>query len=208
MPDEYSLRDVAQPRCDDVVLAAAAFGPNAAGRRELSTIRGMSERQVLKSRASFLADRVLLAVTPLEVIAMALGPLSSRFREVLRWKRDSLVIRAIESHARVANVVRPAFLIAQPLGAATRARTARTGRQHAPRAHAALRHRSPARRRALTQRRARRAIGRNVQAVAKSSLDGPSRGVKAPRAQHRTQRRTRAERLSTHYPGMTRSGDQ
>ncbi len=116
MEDEYSLRDIAQPRCDDVVVAAAAFGPNAAGRRELSTIRGMSERQVLKSRASFLADRVLLAVTPLEVIAMALGPLSSRFREVLRWNRDSIVVRAIESHARVANVLRPAFLIGNPRG--------------------------------------------------------------------------------------------
>jgi hypothetical protein len=116
MDDQYSLRDVAQPRCDDVVVAAAAFGPNAAGRRELSSIRGMSERQVLKSRASFLADRVLLAVTPLEVIAMALGPISSRFREVLRWKRDSIVIRGIESHARVANILRPAFLIGSPWG--------------------------------------------------------------------------------------------
>jgi hypothetical protein len=116
MEDQYSLRDIAQPRCDDVVVAAAAFGPNAAGRRELSSIRGMSERQVLKSRASFLADRVLLAVTPLEVIAIALGPLSSRFREVLRWKRDSVVIRGIESHARIAHTLRPAFLIASPWG--------------------------------------------------------------------------------------------
>ena len=116
MDDQHSLCEIAQPRCDDVVVAAAAFGPNAAGRRELSSIRGMSERQVLKSRASFLADRVLLAVTPLEVIAMALGPLSSRFREVLRWKRDSIVIRGIESHARVANLLRPAFLIGSPWG--------------------------------------------------------------------------------------------
>jgi hypothetical protein len=116
MEDPNSLREIAQPRCDDVVVAAAAFGPNAAGRRELSSIRGMSERQVLKSRASFLADRVLLAVTPLEVIAIALGPLSSRFREVLRWRRDSIVIRSIESHARVANILRPAFLIAGPWG--------------------------------------------------------------------------------------------
>lgn len=116
MDDQHSLRDIAQPRCDDVVVAAAAFGPNAAGRRELSSIRGMSERQVLKSRASFLSDRVLVAVTPLEIIAMALGPLSSRFREVLRWKRDSIVIRSVESHARVANILRPAFLIGSPWG--------------------------------------------------------------------------------------------
>ena len=112
MDGRRTLCDVAQPLCDDVVIAAATFGPNAAGRRELSTLRGMSQRQLLKSRAAFLADRVLLAVTPLEVIAMALGPLGSRFCEVLRWRRDTLLVRAIESNVRTARDRRPAFLIA------------------------------------------------------------------------------------------------
>jgi len=112
MDDSRNLCDVAQPRCDDVVIAAAAFGPNAAGRRELSTLRGMSQRQVLKSRGAYLADRVLLAVTPLEVIAIALGPVSSRFREVLRWRRDTMLVRAIESNVGDGRARRPAFLIA------------------------------------------------------------------------------------------------
>jgi hypothetical protein len=112
MDDIRNLCDVAQPRCDDVVIAAAAFGPNAAGRRELSTLRGMSQRQMLKSRGAYLADRVLLAVTPLEVIAMALGPVSSRFREVLRWRRDAMLVRAIESNVGAGRACRPAFLIA------------------------------------------------------------------------------------------------
>src|SRR5262249_42950535 len=67
---------------------------------------------VLKSRGAYLADRVLLAVTPLEVIAIALGPVSSRFREVLRWRRDAMLVRAIESNARTGRERRPAFLIA------------------------------------------------------------------------------------------------
>ena len=108
MDDSRNLCDVAQPRCDDVVIAAAAFGPNAAGRRELSTLRGMSQRQVLKSRGAYLADRVLLAVTPLEVIAIALGPVSSRFREVLRWRRDTMLVRAIESNVGAGRACRPA----------------------------------------------------------------------------------------------------
>ncbi len=103
-----TLREIAQARCDDVVLAAAAFGPNAMGRRELSSLRGMTQRQVLKSRGSFLADRVVLAVTPLEVVAIALGPLSSRFRETLRFEREDLVIRGLVSNI---GDHRPAFAI-------------------------------------------------------------------------------------------------
>ena len=39
-----------------------------------------------------------------------------RFRDALRWKRDAIVIRGVESHARVANILRPAFLIGSPWG--------------------------------------------------------------------------------------------
>jgi hypothetical protein len=106
-----SLRDVAQPRCDDVVLAAAVFAPNAAGRRELSCVRGMSERQVLKSRGAYFAERVLIAITPIEVVAVAMGALSARFRSALFFRRDRAVIRSIPSR-RGAHL--RAFLLAVP----------------------------------------------------------------------------------------------
>jgi hypothetical protein len=114
MNEARTLCDVAQPRCSDVVIGAAVFAPNAAGRRELSCLGGLSQRQLLKSRGAFLADRVLVAVTPLEVVAMALGPLSRRYREPISWRRDEVVIRPVKSRRAIAQRPARAFLIAAP----------------------------------------------------------------------------------------------
>ncbi len=49
MDDQHSLRDIAQPRCDDVVVAAAAFGPNAAGRHVLHLLFSIGQQHTLSS---------------------------------------------------------------------------------------------------------------------------------------------------------------
>jgi hypothetical protein len=105
------LCDIAQPRCDDVVHAAAVFAPNACGRRELSCIRGMSERQLLKSRGAYYAERVLVAITPIEIMLFALGPISSRFRAPLRLRRADVVVTPLQSRRRGASRDRLAFAI-------------------------------------------------------------------------------------------------
>jgi hypothetical protein len=106
-----ALCELAQPRCDDVVLSAAVFAPNAAGRRELSCIRGLSERQLLKSQGAYLAERVLLAVTPLDVVAMALGPLSMHFQWPLVWPRDDVIVVPVASRRTAADAYGPAFFV-------------------------------------------------------------------------------------------------
>jgi hypothetical protein len=111
MLSSRALCEYAQRRCDDVVLEAAVFAPNAAGRRELSCIRGLSERQLLKSRGAYLAERVLLAVTPLEIVAIALGALSSRFQRPLVWSRDDVVIVPVESRRTRFRASLPAFFL-------------------------------------------------------------------------------------------------
>jgi hypothetical protein len=88
-----SLRDVAQAHCDDVVLAASTFKPNAAGPREVAR-RGVRDRRRLKGRDAHLGERVLLAVTTVEVVAIVLvSPGSGRRR--LAWKRSEVVARAV-----------------------------------------------------------------------------------------------------------------
>jgi hypothetical protein len=106
-----TLCDFAQPRCDDVVHAAAVFAPNARGRRELSCICGMSERQLLKSRGAYLAERVLVAMTPIEIVLCALGPISSHFRPPLHLRREVVVVAPLQSRRRTASVDPPAFAI-------------------------------------------------------------------------------------------------
>ncbi len=89
--------EVAQPFCDDEVVAAAWFRPNAPGRWELSSFRALGERQLLKSRAAYFAERILVAVTPVEVVAIAMDA-TAIFRNRLRvWPRCELAVQLIPS---------------------------------------------------------------------------------------------------------------
>ncbi|MCU1457965.1 MAG: hypothetical protein JWL73_2057 [Actinomycetia bacterium] len=96
--------DLAQSQCDDIVLAAGVFKPNAPGRTELSGFRALSERQLLKSRGAFFVERMLLAVTPIDVVAIALGPVSIWHPRRLLWKRSTLRATRIPA---VAETFRP-----------------------------------------------------------------------------------------------------
>jgi hypothetical protein len=87
--------DLAQPFCDDVVHVAGFFRPNAPGRSELAGLRALSERQLLKSRGAYLAERVLTAVTPLEVVAIAFGPGALVHLQRVVWSRAQLTARLI-----------------------------------------------------------------------------------------------------------------
>lgn len=89
--------EMAQPFCADVVFAAAWFKPNAPGRWELSSFSALGERQLLKSRAAYFAERILVAVTPLEVVAIAMD-LTAVFRNRMRvWRREELAVQLIPS---------------------------------------------------------------------------------------------------------------
>jgi hypothetical protein len=63
-------RELAQRYAADVVLAAAVFRPNAEGLFEFGP-RGFGTRQLLKARGVYAAERVVIAVTPLDVHAIA-----------------------------------------------------------------------------------------------------------------------------------------
>ena len=102
--------EVAQQFCDDVVFAAAWFRPNAPGRWELSSFSALGERQILKSRAAYFAERIIIAVTPLEVVAIAMDA-TAMFRNRFRvWTRDELAVQLIPSrvdkHAPTGDAVR------------------------------------------------------------------------------------------------------
>lgn len=99
--DVRSSCEVAQHFCDDVVSAAAWFKPNAPGRWELSSFSALGERQLLKSRAAYFAERILVAVTPLEVVAIAMD-LTALFRNRTRsWTRAELAVQLIPSRVDV-----------------------------------------------------------------------------------------------------------
>jgi hypothetical protein len=105
-----SLSDLAQAHCDDVVIAASTFKPNAAGRAELGGWRGIKDRQLLKGRSAYLGERVLLAVTTLEIVAIALGPIGFG-RHRLAWKRSDVLARAVRPKTNPAEIPLPAFLV-------------------------------------------------------------------------------------------------
>jgi hypothetical protein len=94
MAVNISYCELAQPRCVDVVVAAARFKPNAAGSFELASLRAVKDRQLLKADAAYLAERILIAVTPLHVFAFALGPISWARRNGIAWSRSELVVRS------------------------------------------------------------------------------------------------------------------
>jgi hypothetical protein len=87
-------RELAQAYAQDVVVAAAVFQPNAPGNWDLSP-RGFGARQLLKARGAYLAERVVVAVTPLEVYAITLHFRGRVRRCVGRWPRSQLVGRSV-----------------------------------------------------------------------------------------------------------------
>jgi hypothetical protein len=92
----FSLnRALAQPWTDDVVLAAALFKPNAAGNLEFG-VYGFGRRQILKARGVYLAERVLLAVTPIDVYALHLVLGRWVLRPLGRWRRAELGVTLLE----------------------------------------------------------------------------------------------------------------
>ena len=64
----------------------------APGRWELSSLDALTQRQLLKSRGSFFAEHVLVAVTPVEVVAVALGPASLLRVRRRVWSRSELQV--------------------------------------------------------------------------------------------------------------------
>ena len=91
--------DLAQPFCDDVVQVAGFFTPNAPGGGGLAANDALDERGLLRLRGAYLAERVLLAVTPLEVVAIAFGPGAREHLQRVVWRRSELVAQLIPSSA-------------------------------------------------------------------------------------------------------------
>lgn len=91
--------DHAQQFCDDPVVAVAPFRPNAEGEHELRSIRGISQRQLLKGRSAYLAERMLLAVSTVEVVAVAVGFAAFRWPRVRRWRRADLRVSKVPLRA-------------------------------------------------------------------------------------------------------------
>jgi hypothetical protein len=89
--------EVAQRFCDDVVLAAGCFKPNAPGRFELSGLRALGQRQLLKSRAEYFAEKVLIALTPVEVVAVAMDATSIFRTRRLVWGHAELRVQRVPS---------------------------------------------------------------------------------------------------------------
>jgi hypothetical protein len=89
--------EAAQRFCDDVVIVAGLFKPNAPGRGELRGLRAMSERQLMKSRGVYLSERMLVAVTPVEVVAIAMD--AAAFGRTRRrvWTHEELRVEIIPS---------------------------------------------------------------------------------------------------------------
>jgi hypothetical protein len=102
--------EAAQRFCDDVVLLAGFVKPNAAGRSELSSLRALSDRQLLKSRGLYLASRVLLAVTPVEVVAIAMDSAAFGRTRRLVWTLSDLVVERVPARSDPAS---PALLLSR-----------------------------------------------------------------------------------------------
>jgi hypothetical protein len=101
-----------QARADDVVLAAGLFKPNAAGSHELTNGGGFGQRQLLKARGAYLAERVVLGVTPLHVHALAVFFGGRVARAAGCWPRSDLIAVAVDAIGDRVDPVWPALLLA------------------------------------------------------------------------------------------------
>ena len=84
------VRGLVQKRADDVVLAAALCKPNATGAHELASLEALGQRQLLKARGTYLAETVVLGITPLHVHALGLFLGRWFVRDVACWARAEL----------------------------------------------------------------------------------------------------------------------
>jgi len=100
----------AQRHVPDVVTRAVVCKPNAPGRSMWSNVDAFGQRQILKAAGLFLAERVIVAITPLEVYAL---PLTSRGRcySPLRWDRARAIATRVRPRGESADPDSPAFLI-------------------------------------------------------------------------------------------------
>jgi hypothetical protein len=103
--------ELAQRHAEDVVYAAARFKPNAAGNHELSW-GGFGRRQILKADGAYLAERVVLAVTPLHVCVIELACFGRVERLIRRWPRASVTASLTVAHGRTRDLGWPALRIA------------------------------------------------------------------------------------------------
>jgi hypothetical protein len=97
MVEPTRLLDVAQRWCDDEVLAAAYVKPNGPGRFELDGLGAIASRQLMKGRGVYFCERILLAVTSVEVVAIAADLWSVVFARRMVWKRTELAAAAVGS---------------------------------------------------------------------------------------------------------------
>jgi hypothetical protein len=109
VPPHASMTDRIQPYADDVVLAAALFKPNASGRHELTSATGFGQRQLLKARGAYLAERVLIGVTALHVHASAVYFAGHALRELGCWARREVVVTPIAAAGDPAETPWPAL---------------------------------------------------------------------------------------------------
>jgi hypothetical protein len=107
--------EIAQQHADDVVLAAALFKPNAAGNCELSW-SGWKSRQIMKARGTYLGERVVLALTPIDVYAVELVFWGRVHRTIRRWARSDLFVSMVVTRGREPDPRWPALLIASRRG--------------------------------------------------------------------------------------------
>ena len=108
-------RAVVQRHADDVVVAAARFKPNAAGRFDLSPA-GFGQRAILKSQGAYLAERLLVGVTPLHVHVVRLVFGGRLARPAERWERDEIDVVPVPSHGRELDPVGLALRVARRTG--------------------------------------------------------------------------------------------
>ena len=92
--------EAAQPHVPDIVLAAGLFQPNAVGRFELSSFAGFQQRQLLKSRGTTVWERMLLAITPIELLAVEVLMGSVLCPVKLHWPLSSVRARPVRPKRR------------------------------------------------------------------------------------------------------------
>jgi hypothetical protein len=112
---EAWARELAQRHADDVVIAASLFKPNTPGSSELSW-SGLKPRQMMKARGTYLGERTILAITPLDVYAVEILFGGRIQRAIRRWTRSDLLVSTVTTRGRPAGPRWPALLIANRNG--------------------------------------------------------------------------------------------
>jgi hypothetical protein len=112
---ETWVRELAQQHADDVVIAASLFKPNAPGNSELSW-SGLKARQVMKARGTYLGERTVVAITPLDVYVVEVLYGGRIQRTIRRWARSNLFVSTVTTRGRPPGPRWPALLIASREG--------------------------------------------------------------------------------------------